>query len=462
MVWVALERNRNDGRRAGCWRWSFLALLVLAADSPASAQNYSFDARRIALGGAGGTPNVASKLVERQRRYKTILIPIGLVRMLTDVRVFWPTREDFDFSRAVEYGTAPLHFVFGRGEDITARSFFRDVLNARLQRDPNAYSGFELPVLTEAEGLVSLTWGKQFMLHEDDRSFQAIYVGAGPYLASQADFDFDAGLESILSGSGDKYIPQARLGVGGGEESRLALDITGAYRARFPLFASDGATASRNGMYVAANYHHLQGFRYDEFDAHLQLDTDTNGLLVPDPPERPFVLNWNKSTHGVGLSMDFGVAFVVNRWDFGVGVSGVANRITWSDITHQELSLVSLFNGNEFVNVKVPRPDSDVRTELPVTYTGDLAYHRDSWSAYTEYSNGLGGVNFRAGLEKRLGFIELRGAGRFSQDSWYPSGGAGFNITRGFGIDAGVYSTKTFLESEPHLGLALSLRFDRR
>ena len=31
-----------------------------------------------------------------------------------------------------------------------------------------------------------MTWGKTFMLHEDDRSFQGIYVGAGPYLATQA------------------------------------------------------------------------------------------------------------------------------------------------------------------------------------------------------------------------------------------------------------------------------------
>ena len=60
----------------------------------ASAQDYSFDARRIALGGAGGTPNVASKLVERQRRYKSILIPVGLVKVLSNVRVFYPNREE--------------------------------------------------------------------------------------------------------------------------------------------------------------------------------------------------------------------------------------------------------------------------------------------------------------------------------------------------------------------------------
>jgi hypothetical protein len=98
---------------------------------------------------------------------------------LSDVRVFYPNREDFDFTRAIEYATSPIHFIFGRDEDITARTLFRDIVHASLQPDLNAYSGFQLPILTEEEGRVSLTWGKTFMLHEDDRGFQGIYVGAG-------------------------------------------------------------------------------------------------------------------------------------------------------------------------------------------------------------------------------------------------------------------------------------------
>ena len=201
------------------WRRGVIAgfLLVWIA-SPAAAQNYSFDARRIALGGAGGTPNVASKLVERQRRYRSILIPVGLVKVLTDVRVFYPNREDFDFSRAVEYGTSPLHFVFGRSDDITAGSFFRDMINARLQSDLNAYrgDGFDTPLITSAEGLVSLTWGYTFMLHQSDRSFQGIYVGAGPYLASQAYADFDSEFEKLLNSSTDTYVRSASMGESAG------------------------------------------------------------------------------------------------------------------------------------------------------------------------------------------------------------------------------------------------------
>jgi hypothetical protein len=308
---------------------------------------------------------------------------------------------------------------------------------------------------------MAMNWGYTFKLQETARSFQSIYVGAGPYLAAQAYADFDTEFQELLNSSTGRSMTSRSMLLGGGETDQLALDIIGSYRARFPLFAYDGAS-TRNGMYVMANYHHLQGFRLDEFDATLQLETDANGLLVPDPPDAPFKLQWLTSSKGVGLAMDFGVAFVIDRWDFGAGVSGVANRINWRDITRHEVALVSLLNQNEFAHVKFPRTNLTSQIELPLTYSGDLSYHWDAWSAYTEYSKGLGGSNFRTGLEYRLGTFELRGAGRFSQGSWYPSAGFGYNLTRTFGVDAALYGTRTFLEKEPHLGLAISLRFDQR
>ena len=266
----------------------------------------------------------------------------------------------------------------------------------------------------------------------------------------------------ILNASGNRYIPAATFGLAGGERHQLAVAITGGYHARFPMFAQDGEGARRNGMYVAANYHHLWGLRMDDFDARLQLETDSAGLISPHPQAPPFRLGWQASRDGRGLAMDFGVAFVRNRWDFGVGVGGVANRLTWSEIERHEVGLVSLHDGNEWVHVRLPITDLKRRFELPVTFTSDVAYHREKWSLLSEYSHGYQGHNFRSGLEYRLGKVELRGGGRINQGTVHPSFGAGFNITRNFGIDAAVFDTKTFLEEKPKLGLAISLRWDKR
>jgi hypothetical protein len=407
---------------------------------------------------------VASHLVERQRRYKSIVIPVGLVRVIKNINVFYPNREDFDFSSAVEYATRPLHMVLGRVENHPGfRQFFDDIRDARLNDDLNAYSGFETNRLDFVEGLIAPNWGYTFMLHEDDRSFQGIYVGAGPYLAVRADYNVNSEFKKILDGSGNTYIPDATLALGGGTRQETTLDITGAYNARFPIFESDGEAARRNGMYVVANYHFLHGFRYDEVNADLSLHTDAAGLVPPDQPSTPLTMEWQTSTNGNGLALDFGTSFVRNRWEFGGGVSGVANHITWSKLTRHEVTLVNLEDGSEFVHVKIPPlPGVTTRIELPVTYTGDLSYHREKWSLYNEYSRGFQGHNFRSALEYRLGAIELRGAARMSQGDWFASGGAGFNLGRNFGVDVAAFGTQTFLEADRHLALAISFRIDKR
>ena len=322
-----------------------------------------------------------------------------MIKVLSNVRVFYPNREDFDFSKAVEFAFSPLHTVFGRGDDITGRTFFRDIVHAQLQPDLNAYSGFDPPTSFTEEGLLSENWGKTFMLRQDDWSYQGLYVGAGPYMAAKAYGAFDPELVDILNESDNKYLPNASLGIAGGETNQLAAAITGGYRARLPFFAQDGAAASRNGVYLAANFHYLWGLRLDRFNANLQLDTDTNGLLTPDPPTTPFGLQWDTSSHGRGMAVDLGAAFVVNRWDFGVGVGGIANRIDWRDITRHHLTLVSLFGGTEFVHVKFPDTERTRRLELPVTYTTNVSYHREQWSVLTEFAHGFQGNQY----PRRLG-----------------------------------------------------------
>jgi hypothetical protein len=439
-------------------------LLLLVTASPASAQNYSFDARRIALGGAAGTPNVASGLVERQRRYKSFVIPIGLVRVVKNISVFYPKRGDFDFSSAVEFATRPFHWVVGGVEDYPGfKTLFQDIRDARLNSDPNNYSGFETSRLDFVEGLIAPNWGYTFMLQENDRSFQGIYVGAGPYISVRADWNVSSAFAQILDGSGNTYVPEATLGLGGGSRQQTALDITGGYHARFPLFVGDGDEARRNGMYVVAKYHYLHGFRYDEVSADLSLETDNAGLVLPNQPGPPFRMDWESSRSGRGLALDFGVAFVVNRWDFGGGVSGVANRLTWREITRHDVALFNVQDGSEFVHIKIPPlPGVTKRIELPVTYTGDIAYHQEKWSLYNEYSRGFQGNNFRTALEYRLDKVELRGAARMAQGDWFASGGAGFNLTRTLGLDVAAFGTQTFLEADRHLAVAFSLRIDKR
>lgn len=64
-----------------------VAALVLALPAPVAAQHWSFDARRIALGGVGSA-NIASELVAERRGYRTLVLPFGLLKTLGDLDAF--------------------------------------------------------------------------------------------------------------------------------------------------------------------------------------------------------------------------------------------------------------------------------------------------------------------------------------------------------------------------------------
>src|SRR6476620_4266914 len=108
----------------------FLASALTSA--PALAQNWSFDARRVALGGVGSTSNVALDIVDEQRPYKAIVLPFGLFQILPNLPKLDPTKDEFDLVRAIEYAASPIHFIVGRDNTNTASAFITDLRNGEL------------------------------------------------------------------------------------------------------------------------------------------------------------------------------------------------------------------------------------------------------------------------------------------------------------------------------------------
>jgi hypothetical protein len=194
--------------------------------------------------------------------------------------------------------------------------------------------------------------------------------------------------------------------------------------------------------------------------AALRLDTDLDGLLTPDPVTPPLAIAWETSTNGRGRALDLGATIVLDRWEFGAGASGIGNRIGWRDIARHDVTRPSLFGG-DFIQTKT-RPALTRQFSLPVSYTADLSYHREKWSVLTEYSRGLQGQSVLTGYEYRRGTTELRTGVRLSQGRWYPSAGVGFRLTGRLAIDVAVFGTKTFLEQQRRLALAISLRLERK
>jgi hypothetical protein len=439
--------------------------------SPASAQNWSGDARHIAMGGAGTGENLASRSVEQNEDYRSIVIPLGLFQVFKNMDVFDPDSDQFSLVRILEYAASPLHYTFNRDQVSNGPDFFNDIRNATLSRDLNVYRGYVPVTQPVGYGLAHPTWGVTIPVYKSDRARHGVFVGAGPYLTMRGALTVSDQLSQILDSDTDVYIPNAQLPISGETRGEAALAITGGYRGRFawPMGVISGS--DRDGLYVALNYSYLRGFWLEDAVVGMRLDTNANGLLTVNPAlPFPAAVIRRHSDEGRGQNIDLGVAAVVKKWEFGFGVNGLGNKIEWNDTELTNFTLDSLFNGEDF-DEGATTNIGDVTVKQPVEYTGNVGYRTGPWTFVgqlskrtTDYApdeDRLNDLTFRTGVEYRFGMFEPRGGAYYTRDNWQPSGGIGINLGT-FGIDAAIYTTDTNVERERRATFALSLRIGAR
>jgi hypothetical protein len=446
------------------------AAALAAVASTASAQNWSGDARRIGMGGVGSSENLATKMIESDEDgYRTIVIPLGLFQILKNTDIFNPDSDEFDLVRSVEYASSPLHYTFDRDGTGSGVELVNDLRNGQLSNDLNRYRGFVPVSQPVAYGLASPSFGVTIPVYRRDKTRHGAYVGAGPYFPFRGALSVDDQLVSILSSGTDVYIANTSMPVTSEVRAEAALAITGGYRGRYELPIGEG---DRDGLYVALNYNWLRGFRYEDEDIMLRLDTDSAGLVTLNTSlPSPIVVGRLNSSDGRGFAIDLGAAVVVNRWEFGFGVNGVANRIEWTEVEGTTYTLDNILTGDgDFAEIG-PFPVADTTIKQPVEYLGNVGYRADRWRAIAEYGTRVSddpadegrfsSESFRGGFEYRFMLLEPRGGVYYSRDRWQPSAGLGLNFGK-IGIDSAIYWTDANVQRKRRAAYALSLRIGSR
>jgi hypothetical protein len=440
-----------------------VVLLVCACAQSAGAQNWTFDARKIALGNAGGgADNLASRMIDEAVEYRAIVLPFGLFQVLRDLDIFRPGSEKFDIIRSVEYAAAPLHYVIGRDSRSSeiGQQFVVDVRNGRLSRDLNTYRGFAPVNQPVWEGLTYLPYGGTIRLYRGGGgTYQGIFVGAGPYFAMRTAVDLDERLLDILDSDTNVYVPNTQFTLGTASRGQLALALTGGYRGRFAALTVGGS--DRDGVYVAANYNYLVGFDYENTVVRLRLDTDNGGLLTINPTllfDPPLRVTREHTHSGRGFAIDAGIGIIAGPIEAGFGVNGIANRIEWNDVERSPFSLSAVFLGSSDFFEGPTEQIGDVRVELPQDVRGHFGYRAASWRALAEVAHGFQGASFNAGYERSLGSIDLRGGALYVRELWHPTGGIGLNISRRVSLDVAMFGTAANIERKRKAAIAVSLR----
>ena len=433
-----------------------VALACVAMPPRADAQNWSFDARMIALGGAAGSGNLAYDMIDRQRPYTVIPLPFGLVQVLKDFDIYNPDSPKFDPIRAVEYAASPIHYIIGRDSDTSAQMLFvSDLRNATFSRDLSRYKGFVPTSDLLAEGLAKPLWGGTIKFDKSPGGgYQGVYIGAGPYLSLSDHSKFDAQLLNVLS-TGVNAV-NAAMPISNTDTGQAALAAVVGYRGRF--VAGSGPTG-RDGLYLAANFNYLRGFAYENDALVVNLATGPTGLISPTSNIAVVHQDGDK---GTGYAIDLGAGIVADKLEIGVAANGISNHIVWSNVTQTAYVLGNLQSGNSnfLEGVTVPLPD--VRVELPVDFRANVTYNGEYWTGIVEGGHGFGGASFRAGYEQRLGGIDARAGVRYTFSMWNPTVGVGLNLSRKVSLDVALFGTATNIERKRQTAIAASIRINHR
>jgi hypothetical protein len=407
------------------------------------------------MGGGGNDSNIAAGMVDPAQGHGVIPIPIGLIQVLGNLEAFNPTDDEFDPAAAIEMGANPLHFTFGRKSGSASgpqQRFMRDIVNGELNRDLATYSGFHLPTNLSAEGLASSSSGKTFKFgQKPSGAFQGFYIGAGPYFSFMTDATIDPRLHDIFE-TGTRYT-NTSLSVSDSSAVQIAMSIVFGYRTRLEVPAWSG---NRDGVYLAANYRYLRGFKYLDPDMTVRFDTDNAGLIAVNPTTTPFTITTTEADKGTGRAVDIGVQLVRDRWEGGVGVNGIANKIDWTELTLKRFTLNSLVAGGEFVEETLGHPTGTINVELPVVTSGSVGYTGEGYAFDAIVTHGFNGNSFHGGAERTFGSLAIRGGARFSRDHWDPTWG--FGIGRSIALDVGFYGTHANLEERQQISMAVSIR----
>ena len=415
------------------------------------------------MGGVGDNSNIAASMVEPSQAYTVIVLPFGLIQVLQDFDQFNPSSNKFDPVRAIENASSPLHYTIGRGSsgaEHPEQRFITDLVNGRLNRDLSTYRGFRLPETLSAEGLASGGFGKTIKFaQKSDGAFQGIYVGAGPYFSFGTTLGVDPKVTDILGSATAKYYANSTFQILDDAAVQLAMSITFGYRARlaFPGEPASGGP-TRDGIYVAANYRYLKGFKYLDPDTTVRFDTNAQGLLSLNPATAPLTISDLEASSGKGRAVDVGIEVVRDRWEVGVGINGIGNQIDWTELTQKRFTLTSLLQGSDFVEQKLPTSLTKVTVNLPVVTSGNFGFDAGDWAFSTNAMHGYNGNSFHGGVERRLGLFALRGGARFSRDRWDPT--YGFGVGRKVALDVAVFGTHANLQDKRETAIAVSLRIN--
>jgi hypothetical protein len=217
---------------------------------------------------------------------------------------------------------------------------------------------------------------------------------------------------------------------------------------------------NEDGVYLGAAVRSYYGAAYFRADGSGGFTTGDTLFAGPNPvtPQLDFLTyrdNDARKTFGRGFGGDVGVVWISGPLEIGVGVNDIGAELTWKD-TRIERTVFDTA-GDSLATTPVAN-HVQTKTKLPVSYIANAAFRMGTGTTVGgDIVNSGRGTVIHVGGEQRIGFLALRGGVSRDQRKRIQFGWGGGLRFGPLGLDVGFWTHSNSFSTQRGITMATSI-----
>ena len=442
-----------------------LALLVLAPLLPrAASAQFSFDARRIGMGGVSLSRdgnarryNPAYHAVQNKNQVTgapkfSIPVPLGLIQFFHDHPINQLSHDPmFNPDSAAFNPIGLMDLVFNP-------PIFLEVKKAPTPTNDVEFTIGRNELIVDLGATKVLIPEQDFGLGSTSRLFDAgggfagFNIGVMGFLEYDVRFQLDTALRNFLvSDSTARPNTPYSVNVDGVAQAGLAPTVSFAGR----ILRGIGGDATDDGLYVGGALHYYLGATYGRAVGPAGFTTGNPVLASTPTPLLDGNVFTSQKPNGHGVGGDVGVVWISGPFEVGAGVDDIGAELTWS---HTKIQRFLYNTGGDSIARTVIATDATTKTKLPITYLANAAIHMGTGTTVGgDVINSGRGTVIHIGAEQRTGLFAVRGGVSRDQRKKMQFGFGGGVRLGPLGLDLGFWTHSNSLSTQRAITMATSI-----
>jgi hypothetical protein len=442
-----------------------LAVLVAAPGRPARAQ-FSFDARRIGMGGLSLTRdgslrryNPAYRAVKDRagsgNARLTIPVPLGLIKFFHDHPINHLGDDPlFNPDSAAFNPIAVMNLVFNL-------PIFLEIRKAPTPTNDVEFTVGKNTFILDLGAAQVLIPADEFGLGGSSRLLDMGFGVKGFRFSVLGFEDHDVGfllgdtLRAFLK-EADSARTNTTYNVLGDALVQGGLAPTLSFAGRLTGVGSD----NEDGVYLGAAVRTYYGATYIRAAGSGGFTTGDTLFAGPNPVTPQLdVLTYRDNdvtkTFGRGFGGDVGVVWISGPLEIGVGVNDIGAELTWKDTRIEQTVFDTA--GDSLATTPVAN-HVETKTKLPVSYIANAAFRMGTGTTVgADIGNSGRGTVIHVGGEQRIGFLALRGGVSRDQRKKIQFGWGGGLRFGPLGLDVGFWTHSNSFATQRGITMATSI-----